>query len=450
VLGIHIGVSQPPLRVFDLVEMRPVRTLKMAAKAAHRATHSAKMLGIKARIADVNRETTMLTPMVGTDAADSVIRNLVALQQVRPLSRTLSELASITSQLHSGELAIFMTHELKSRLAWGIGELNGLSFSKDSPVIRHALYGLFDAFTALTEYSAQDDQQDIDSLSMILRDIELHQVPSLALLSYGVYEQQSKYPARRNITEEDHHKLWAFASYRVSIQNLCRHYLTLYTQDKAANKRSKMPSPEPLHIGIVNRDHQLLESVQLACARATKLCQLQHGDRTPRILIQCSPTIRLVTIRSHLEYILEETIKNACAASVEHQRPRTPIHVTCQDDPIEQSIKINITDYGDGIPKNKLQSIWLFGNSAFCDESHGELRGKCLRYALADPPAATAVSSLAGMGFGLPMSKLLTNFYGGQFTISSRLGEGTVVSISLKSRGASYVEPFCRSEPQRV
>lgn len=168
----------------------------------------------------------------------------------------------------------------------------------------------------------------------------------------------------------------------------------------------------------------------------------------------------------HLEYIVTELLKNAFRATVE-SKSREPIVVTIAPEPAfkHQSpdtipsipsadcdagnfrssailplddntpgVTIRIRDRGGGIPTDVLPDIWSYSFTTFSDDQeYTSPSGGDGLSAIAT--ASSGGSSIAGLGYGLPLSRAYAEYFGGGIALQSLYGWGTDVYLRLKGVG---------------
>jgi signal transduction histidine kinase len=175
----------------------------------------------------------------------------------------------------------------------------------------------------------------------------------------------------------------------------------------------------------------------------------------------------------HLEYIVTELLKNAFRATVE-SRSREPVVVTiAPEPPLRQQpgdfpdiqppaedrgqfksddirplddnapgVTIRIRDRGGGISPEVLPNIWSYSFTTFSDEddfpgygsgNNGGGGGNDGLSAIAT--ASSGGSSIAGLGYGLPLSRAYAEYFGGGIAVQSLYGWGTDVYLRLKGVG---------------
>jgi len=97
-------------------------------------------------------------------------------------------------------------------------------------------------------------------------------------------------------------------------------------------------------------------------------------------------------------------------------------------------VTIRIRDRGGGIRPDVLPHIWSYAFTTFCeaDEVPG---GNTIMGRITG--AATGGSSIAGLGYGLPLSRAYAEYFGGGIAVESLYGWGTDVYLRLKGVGSN-------------
>ncbi|KAI5305001.1 hypothetical protein KEM56_005530 [Ascosphaera pollenicola] len=250
------------------------------------------------------------------------------------------------------------------------------------------------------------------------------------------------------------------------------------------------------YIGVIDTKLQPAKLIQSCADFVSEICELQYGVR-PRLVIDGQPDAEFAHIPMHLEYIFTELLKNAFRATLESGNERESIEVTIaaapdvpnqiiheresrmtdtskddayidyrigRDDPREaeaavvsasnagaenlfapltsptQGITIRIRDRGGGIPPRILPHIWSYSFTTFTDnedsdaldilsgtKSGGGSDGSSVNYGNA--------SSIAGLGYGLPLSRAYAEYFGGSIQVQSLWGWGTDVYLTLRGVG---------------
>ena len=101
-----------------------------------------------------------------------------------------------------------------------------------------------------------------------------------------------------------------------------------------------------------------------------------------------------------------------------------------------QSITIRIRDQGGGIPPEVLPHIWAFNFTTFSNgqPSNADNDNIDALNAISGSGGGNA-SSIAGLGYGLPLSRAYAEYFGGGISVESLYGFGTDVYLSLQGVG---------------
>ena len=142
--------------------------------------------------------------------------------------------------------------------------------------------------------------------------------------------------------------------------------------------------------------------------------------------------------REHVDYIMLELIKNSMRATVDWHGvdcAYPPIKVVIADGKENEDVVIKVSDEGGGIPRSNMKKIWSY------------------LFTTADPAIQEGMisfnenvdhsidSPLAGLGYGLPISRSYARYFGGDVSVMSMEGYGTDAFIHLTRLG-HYREPL--------
>lgn len=136
--------------------------------------------------------------------------------------------------------------------------------------------------------------------------------------------------------------------------------------------------------------------------------------------------------RSLSDYIMLELLKNSMRASVEFHgidADFPPIKVVIADGAENEDVVIKVSDEGGGISRSNMKKIWSY------------------LFTTADPSVQETMvgesnavdhgtdSPLAGLGYGLPISRSYARYFGGDLSIMSMEGHGTDAFVYLARLG---------------
>ena len=133
--------------------------------------------------------------------------------------------------------------------------------------------------------------------------------------------------------------------------------------------------------------------------------------------------VKVSYIPSHLKHMLFELLKNSFRAVVERYGADAdnypPILVVIADG--MDDITIKISDEGGGFCKRDLSKIWTYMYTTAADRITSE-----------DLERSDFGAPLAGLGYGLPLSRCYARYFGGDISVISMQGYGTDAFLYLR------------------
>lgn len=208
------------------------------------------------------------------------------------------------------------------------------------------------------------------------------------------------------------------------------------------------------YIGVIDTSLRPATTIEMCAEWVADICELRYGIR-PRVEVNGEPDATFAFVPMHLEYIITELLKNAFRATIENGMASEPIAVTIAPEPASpaptregrpqhailplddnaKGVTIRIRDRGGGISPTSLSDIWSYSFTTFSADD--ELPGSSGSDGLAAISSAGAgASSLAGLGYGLPLSRAYAEYFGGGIAVQSLYGWGTDVYLRLKGVGS--------------
>lgn len=234
---------------------------------------------------------------------------------------------------------------------------------------------------------------------------------------------------------------------RISIRMLITQHLELFKQAQTNNNlcaitsgasgRKVTPNKKNRWVGIIDPQCNVKEIAEDAVADARYLCSNNYSV-CPSVQIIVPPKLGTETsagaptlpyVPSHLYHMLFETIKNSLRAVVEvhganaqSEDDLPPVRVVLVKG--TEDLTIKISDMGGGIPNADVPKLFTYF------------------YTTAAPPTKDTLDSLnegaapmAGLGYGLPISRLYARYFGGDLKVIPMEGYGTDAYIHLKAAG---------------
>lgn len=244
---------------------------------------------------------------------------------------------------------------------------------------------------------------------------------------------------------------------RIGTRLIAEQHIALHHSSQPRNQDSGFENSS--YNGVIDTKLCPARIVEQCANFVAEICELKYGIR-PRLIIDGQPETTISYVPVHLEYIVTELLKNAFRATVE-SGSKEPVVVTIAAEPPSESeeasgvldqgmgddnsapgVTIRIRDRGGGIQPRVLKDVWSYSFTTF-EGANDEGRGGG-----ADHPGGGGMSaldrlggpggvnsSIAGLGYGLPLSRAYAEYFGGGIAIQSLWGWGCDVYLRLKGVG---------------
>ncbi|RPA82827.1 alpha-ketoacid dehydrogenase kinase [Ascobolus immersus RN42] len=344
-----------------------------------------------------------------------------------------------------------LTRELiPRRLARRILALRNLPYIiVTNPHINSIFQNYVHSFEALSSLPSGDYPRNLDEESefaQVLGGIVRTHNNTIPILAKGFQECGSQFMRAEEITAFLERHLRA----RIGTRLLAEQHLALHAATFEAGSPAELtPGVNPDHfIGIIDTRLSPTTILRRSEAFVAEICELRYGDR-PRLEIDGEVEGRCAYIPMHMEYIFTELLKNSFRASIEsalaQQRMNAGLGIVGRAAELEipvvkatialaeggKWITIRIRDRGGGISPSDLREVWNYSFTTFNqDTGEQEDFNELVNGALGG-------SSIAGLGYGLPLSRAYAEYFGGSMELQSAFGWGTDVYLKLKG----LVEP---------
>mmetsp|Transcript_8648 Transcript_8648/g.11442 ORF Transcript_8648/g.11442 Transcript_8648/m.11442 type:complete len:445 (+) Transcript_8648:187-1521(+) len=338
---------------------------------------------------------------------------------------------SSASDLILIQMASFLRQEIPIRLAYRIQDLDQIPILRGMEAVQRVKKIYYNSLLALIATPAVNTKREEENFAMILNDLYAKHSGVLVQMARGAYELRAavRKGEVRGIYESEeglefermhlcHNFLDRFYTSRIGIRVLAGQYLALRGE------------AVPNYIGMIHLNASPNAIVQKAAEDATFLCKREYG-KAPRVEIIGRLDLTFPYIPTYLHYILLELLKNAMRASAEQhmgQRVLPPVTVVIADGQKNEDVVIKIMDEGGGIRRSQVNKIWSYlfttassavQDSFIGDMDHGDK------------------APIAGLGYGLPISRSYCRYFGGDLDLMSMDGYGTDAFLHLKRLGDS-------------
>jgi signal transduction histidine kinase len=335
---------------------------------------------------------------------------------------------------------------------------------------------------AETEINTLEDEI---KFTEVMADLVQTHANTISILARGFLEAR-KYIGARDVTNFLDEHLRA----RIGTRLIAEQHIALHLSSQPHRELSGHDEKEDLShssfIGVIDTKLCPADVIRHCEGVVADICELKYGVR-PSLIVDGEPNYTFAHVPVHLEYIITELLKNAFRATVETGMEREPVEVTIAPLPIDESgmdtrlngithkshgiydepeqyplnfhhdeavrnsdnirpldkstpgVTIRIRDRGGGISSENYKRIWDYSFTTFNDnQASSTLSGTNSHMdALSAISGAggDGIHSLAGLGYGLPLSRAYAEYFNGSIAVQSLWGWGTDVYLSLRGVG---------------
>ncbi|KAF8940088.1 hypothetical protein BGZ58_007775 [Dissophora ornata] len=355
-------------------------------------------------------------------------------------------------------------------------------------------YDSFQTITATPEEIR--DKEDVDKLASLLQGLVASHADVIPMLSQGFQECKKYMPKEDIKSFLDgmiraRIGIRLIAEQAISLRDQRDHSIESKEEGKA-EASSQLPLPRDV-VGVVHTELRPADLIKTCASFVQELCDINYGS-SPEVVINGQTDTTFTYVPVHLEYILCELLKNALRATVEysqkigrsaldphgrdgikrhplfaagsekHGSGNSAVIVNQEDDqdltkrpnefghpPVEVTIAqgdhevtIRIRDHGGGISREHFDAIFDYSFTTVKNENDDN---DSTDAGAGDSPYGVdsifkGVSRLAmqaglggpiaGLGFGLPLTRIYAQYFGGDMHLISLQGYGCDVFLKLK------------------
>ncbi|KAH6906630.1 mitochondrial branched-chain alpha-ketoacid dehydrogenase kinase-domain-containing protein [Coprinopsis sp. MPI-PUGE-AT-0042] len=258
----------------------------------------------------------------------------------------------------------------------------------------------------------------VKRFTKVLQNVKHRHDPTVTTIARGVLEWKRSQNASQ-ICPDIQAWLDCFYLSRIGIRFLIGQHIALSTQPAHSD-----------YVGIIGTKVNIYDIVQEAIENARFVCQEHYSMfQGPPVELVCPQSLTVAYVPGHLSHICFELLKNSLRAVVERfgvdgEDYFPPIKVIVVEG--KEDITIKISDEGGGIPRSAIPFIWTYMYTTM-KQQHLDKNFQ----------ASDFKAPLAGLGYGLPLSRLYARYFGGDLRLISMEGFGTDVYIHLNKLSSS-------------
>ncbi|CAD6503546.1 BgTH12-03207 [Blumeria graminis f. sp. triticale] len=351
---------------------------------------------------------------------------------------------------------------LPVRLAHRIKALRNLPFIVVTNPSISKVYNIYlQSLAKLLPYSTRlittiDEEKTFTGILVDLVETHSHTISTLA---QGFLECRKYVNANEISNFLDEHIRARIGTRLIAEQHIALHHFS--HSYKLPDPATKLGDSSSNYIGVLDTNLAPESTVNCCGSFVSEICELNYGVR-PTWIVEGDNSTTFTFVPMHLEYIITELLKNAFRATVESGNSKQPIIITIatkeetssnrkvrpltlqsqsqekREPDIESQgvqpvsgITIRIRDRGGGISPAILPKIWSYSFTTFSEKSFPDTTDNLnVLDAFLNPKINK--SQIAGLGYGLPLSRAYAEYFGGGISIQSLHGWGCDVYLRLR------------------
>ncbi|KAJ7043372.1 atypical/PDHK/BCKDK protein kinase [Mycena alexandri] len=347
--------------------------------------------------------------------------------------------------------ATYALAEMPRRLAMRVRSLEGLPFIVGTnPYVASTLNAYRDSFQLLATYPPVTNLEENQKFTEQLEDLVHRHTNDIPTMAKGFLES-AKYMSPTQISNF----LDAAIRNRISVRLIAEQHISIARALEATSHGEEVGN-----IGVVDMQCSPSQMIRMCESYVAELCSATLGA-SPSVIIDGHRDATFAYIPVHLEYILTEILKNSFRATVELHKAGAlpPVRITLSPPPSGSAgassshfFSIRIRDEGGGVSPSNMARIFSYAFTTAKSDADDDLDGGGGPYAaqhvgglanigggdtnlfneMTSKGLQTGLGSIAGLGYGLPMSKLYAQYFGGSLDLMSLEGWGSDVFLKLR------------------
>lgn len=318
--------------------------------------------------------------------------------------------------------ATFLKRELPIRFAHRIIELDNLPHGMaDQPSIRRVSEWYKKSFEEIRAFQPVRDTKTEESFTALLNSIYERHNPTILTMAKGIFEFRRSqgipfgHPMPTLVEEDVHSYLDVFFTSRVGIRTLMSQHIAMH-------------KPRSHYVGIINTQCRPQDIILDAIEDARSVCDRVYGD-APDAVILGDKDFVFSYVPSYLHHIAFELIKNSMRAVMEtHGKGKSkslpPVKIILSASADSEDVVIKISDEGGGIPRSGMRRIFSYFYTTAPPQFNDE-----------DGTDFSREVPMAGLGVGLPLSRVYARYFGGDLQVISMESYGTDAYVFLRRLG---------------
>uniref|UniRef100_A0A6U4D7U4 Protein-serine/threonine kinase n=1 Tax=Phaeomonas parva TaxID=124430 RepID=A0A6U4D7U4_9STRA len=327
------------------------------------------------------------------------------------------------------QVAKFIHGELPTRIARRVVDLGSIPELRDTESVRyvHRLYAK--TFREVLEAPAPDTPEKEASFAAKLQELFDRHTRTPYRMACGAYELKQRLGDNggEDITETHAHVdsfLTDLHTSRIGLRVLSGQYLALRQSQEDAARR----------IGLIDLETSPADVAAAAIGDATQICEHAYGV-APAVTVRGCLDRTFAYLPEHLHRMLVELLVNSMRATCEARGGGDgglpDVKVIIADGASNEDVGIKVSDEGGGMNRRDQERSfsYLFTTADAAVQARVIAEG------------ASGEGPVAGLGYGLPLTRAYARYFGGDMQLISMEGHGTHAWLHL-SRVGDASEPL--------
>jgi len=369
----------------------------------------------------------------GSTSGDAIVRQYAAKAGT---SISLSDIISYTGTTDEKmrEFGKYIWNEIPIRISHRVVELSSLPYNLSNAESIRELRDLYTHSFHLFRMLEPPDSDEAEQRFIAQMKSHFDQLKSaVPLIANGLTQCIADNPAQAPLIQEClflNGFLDRFNAARLGTRLLTGQYITCKEQQERARNGKPLRSNI---LGLIDFECNPKVILENAIDDATRLSEATYG-KCPDVNIKIKDKdMRFAYVPSDLHYIFFELMKNSMRAVCEHLEHATADElpaIECVVVASRQSddVTIKISDQGGGISRENMQKIWYYSFSTIVPEARPSVTKSTTDVS---GSSRDNKAPMAGFGYGLPLSRLYSRYFGGDLEVISMDGFGTDAFVYL-------------------
>eukprot|EP00871_Galdieria_phlegrea_P001128 jgi/Galph1/2015/GphlegSOOS_G692.1 len=336
--------------------------------------------------------------------------------------KSLFEFGSDPSPKRLLVAAQLLHRELPCRLARRVIQLASLPYGlSEMPSVKIVKEMYERSYLDMTNFPKPLDEEEELMFTELIRKIRQRHDNVVKLIAKGILELK-RHCGKGTDDISIHEFLDRFYLSRIGIRFLISQHIAMH-------------EPREGYVGVINARCRPADVAEDAANAAKSIAYRYYGD-APDVQLLGNVSLSFPYIEGHLHHMFFELLKNSLRATIgiclkeyhQHADVLPPVKIIIADG--QEDVTVKICDEGGGIPRSAMNKIWTYMFTTVDIPPE-----RVLEATEGGAYKGSDIDPIAGLGYGLPLSRLYARYFGGELSIMSMEGYGTDAYLHICKLG---------------